>query len=387
MGRSVIDIVQESLAAFAHTLEAWYAQSSRDLPWRHTGDPYAILVSETMLQQTRVETVIPYYLRFMERFRTPRHLADAEMDDVLKMWEGLGYYRRARNLKAAMEVVRDRHAGRIPDEPDELKALPGIGPYTLGAVLSIAFNQPHPAVDGNVLRVMSRYRGIEEPVDLPTVKRRIEQEVAEALRHGTPRVLTQAIMELGALVCVPNRPHCDVCPLAESCAARHRGLAHTLPNRLPKRARRRQTVVALWITRGDSFWAERRPDGGLLGGMWQLPAVELDEPSASLESHARSRLAELCLGHGQGEAVREFQPVHFERVCEASHGFTHLDWTVVVFAPVGYDQTEGQRLELHPSHEGAWVSFEEISNFVWPKVYQDVVRQLIARNAKQLTLF
>jgi len=380
--------VEESSAAFAHTLEAWYTQTSRDLPWRRTADPYAILVSETMLQQTRVETVIPYYHRFMERFPTPLHLADADIDDVLKMWEGLGYYRRARNLKAAMEVVRDRHGGRIPDHPDELKALPGIGPYTLGAVLSIAFNRPFPAVDGNVLRVMARYRAIEEPVDLPKVKRQIEQGVAEVLKHGTPRFLTQAIMELGALVCVPKKPRCSACPVASSCASGARGLTDALPKRLPKRARRRQTVVALWITRGDSFWAEQRPEGGLLGGMWQLPSVELDDPSTSLEWHARARFAELRFGYAQrGEAVREQEAIAFERVCEASHAFTHLDWTVVVFAPVEYDQAGGQPLEIHPGHEGAWVGFEEISNFVWPKVYQDVLRQLIPRNHKQLTLF
>ncbi|WP_304458813.1 A/G-specific adenine glycosylase [Alicyclobacillus sendaiensis] len=381
--------MDESLAAFAHTLEAWYERARRDLPWRRTDDPYAILVSETMLQQTRVETVIPYYQRFMERFPTPVHLADADTDDVLKMWEGLGYYRRARNLKAAMEVVRDRHGGRIPARPDELRALPGIGPYTLGAVLSIAFNQPHPAVDGNVLRVMSRYCGIEEPVDLPSVKRQIERDVAEMLKRGTPRVLTQALMELGALVCTPKKPRCALCPVAAGCAARARGLTDVLPKRLPKRARRRQTVVALWITRGASFWAERRPEEGLLGGMWQLPAVELDDAPDSLEWHARARFAELRFGHSpqQGETVREPDGVAFERVCEASHAFTHLDWTVVVFAPVEYDQAGGQPLEIHPSREGAWVNFEEISNFVWPKVYQDVLRQLIAGSDKQLMLF
>ncbi|AEJ42513.1 A/G-specific adenine glycosylase [Alicyclobacillus acidocaldarius subsp. acidocaldarius Tc-4-1] len=341
-----------------------------------------------MLQQTRVETVIPYYDRFMDRFPTPLHLADAAIDDVLKMWEGLGYYRRARNLKAAMEVVRDRHGGRIPEDPDELRALPGIGPYTLGAVLSIAFNRPYPAVDGNVLRVMSRYSGIEEPVDLPKVKRQIEQDVAKALRYGTPRVFTQALMELGALVCTPKKPRCSVCPVASNCAARARGLTEALPKRLPKRARRRQIVVALWLTRGDSFWAERRPEGGLLGGMWQLPAVEIDDSSASLEWHARACLTELRLGHAhKGDTIREPEAVVFERVCEASHAFTHLDWTVVVFAPVGYDQAGGQLLEIHPSHEGTWVGFEEISKFVWPKVYQDVLSQLISRNHKQLALF
>ncbi|WP_328702114.1 A/G-specific adenine glycosylase [Alicyclobacillus fructus] len=380
--------VEESLAAFAHTLEAWYNQASRDLPWRRTTDPYAILVSETMLQQTRVETVIPYYHRFMERFPTPLHLADAAMDDVLKMWEGLGYYRRARNLKAAMEVVRDRHGGRIPDHPEALRALPGIGPYTLGAVLSIAFNRPYPAVDGNVLRVMSRYRAVEEAIDLPQVKRRIEADVAETLKHGTPRLLTQALMELGALVCVPKNPRCLECPVSSTCAARARGLTAVLPKRLPKRSRRRQTVVALWITREGKFWAERRPEGGLLGGMWQLPAVELDDPSAPLEEYALARLAELRYGHAiQGDEVREPEPVAFERVCEASHAFTHLDWTVVVFAPVGYDHVGGPPVEIHPIHEGAWVDFEEISNFVWPKVYQEVLRQLIAGNDKQLSLF
>lgn len=347
-----------------------------------------------MLQQTRVETVIPYYERFMKRFPTPVDLANAETDDVLKLWEGLGYYRRARNLKTAMEVVRDRHGGRIPDRPEELEALPGIGPYTLGAVQSIAFNRPFPAVDGNVLRVMSRYLAIEDPVDLPAVKRRIEREVARALAEGTPRVLTQAIMELGALVCVPKRPRCEACPVAASCKALALGATDRLPQRLPKRSRRRQTVVALWITRGQSFWAEKRPEGGLLGGMWQLPAVEIDHPPqaasplASLEEYARARYAELRFGQAaQAAAVREETPVAFERVCEATHAFTHLDWTVVVYAPLEYDQVEGQPFDMHASREGAWVAFEEISKFVWPKVYQDVLRQLTHEKHKQLNLF
>jgi len=186
----------------------WYRANRRDLPWRRTRDPYAIWISETMLQQTRVETVIPYYERFLERFPDVAALADAESDDVLGAWAGLGYYSRARNLQAAARQIAERHGGRVPDDVEALRALPGIGRYTAGALASIAFDRPEPIVDGNVARVLARVKGIREDVKQPAVVKRLWEEAARLARGPAPGDLNQALMELGATVCVPGEPRC-----------------------------------------------------------------------------------------------------------------------------------------------------------------------------------
>ncbi|GLV14545.1 adenine DNA glycosylase [Alicyclobacillus hesperidum] len=371
----------ESLADFAHTLVAWYRVNARKLPWRETTDPYRILVSETMLQQTRVETVIPYYHRFVEAYPNAVALADAAEDDVMKLWEGLGYYRRARNLHRAMQVVRDAYGGEIPDDAEAVRALPGVGPYTAGAVMSIAFNRPQPAVDGNVLRVMARFLSITHPVDLPATKRTITDAVDLAIHTEEPRLLTQALMELGALVCVPRRPRCEMCPVASACLGRQQGTAPELPLKTAKKARRKVTVVALWIERDGALLAERRADDGLLAGMWQLPMVELpDDPPYSRDQlylAARTRLHKLAFGNTIEEDVSSVAEkpaaVDFVIAAEARHVFTHLEWRVVVVRPVGYHQVH----IATQSDNAMWVPRGELSKLVWPKVYQTLLSQLL----------
>ena len=214
-------------------LLAWYRAERRDLPWRRTRDPYAIWVSETMLQQTRVEAVIPYYERFLARFPTVGALATADLDDVLSAWAGLGYYSRARNLKRAAEQVVADHAGCLPAAPDALRELPGIGRYTAGAIASIAFDRPAPIVDGNVARVLARLHGLREPIEQSAVRARLWAE-AERLADGpAPGDLNQALMELGARICVPGTPRCDACPVSPFCDARRAGDAASLPVRAP----------------------------------------------------------------------------------------------------------------------------------------------------------
>jgi len=256
-------------------LLAWYRAERRDLPWRRTRDPYAIWVSETMLQQTRVEAVIPYYERFLARFPDVGALASANLDDVLSLWAGLGYYSRARNLKRAAEQVVTRFAGRLPDGVDMLRELPGVGRYTAGAIASIAFDHPAPIVDGNVARVLARLVGLRQPIESSAVKARLWEEAAKLADGPSPGDVNQALMELGARVCLPRSPRCDGCPVSRCCDARAAGDAESLPVRAPKRAPKRVYAVAALILRRGRALAVQRPARGLLGGLWELPGGEV----------------------------------------------------------------------------------------------------------------
>lgn len=279
--------------ALRRALLRWYQREARDLPWRRTHDPYAIWVSETMLQQTRVETVIPYYERFLERFPTVETLADADADDLMEHWAGLGYYRRARNLQAAARRVVDEHDGNLPEEIDDLLALPGVGRYTAGAVASIAFDRPAPVVDGNVARVFARIFGIREDVRSAPVQALL-WEKAEALARGhRPGDLNQAVMELGATVCTPKAPKCSACPVAKLCMARMDGDPEALPVKSAKKAPKRVLAVAARLARNGRFLAVRRPPEGLLGGLWELPGGEFqpgETPEAAITRNLRERL-------------------------------------------------------------------------------------------------
>jgi len=310
----------------------WYRANRRDLPWRQTRDPYAIWISETMLQQTRVETVIPYYERFLERFPDVQALAAADMDDVLGAWSGLGYYSRARNLQAAAREIADTHGGRIPDDAEGLRALPGIGRYTAGAVASIAFDRPEPVVDGNVARVLCRVLGIRDDIGRPAVKRRLWEAAATLARGPHPGHLNQALMELGALVCTPAEPRCLACPLARDCDAHRRGDAASLPSKQRKPAARRVEAVAGWVLRRGKVLAVRRPPTGLLGGLWELPGGDLqqrEDPAAGLVRNLRERVGLAVARSEYAGAVEHLFThrrlrLHLFR-CDPPRGRTRLD--------------------------------------------------------------
>jgi A/G-specific adenine glycosylase len=301
-------------------LLAWYRRERRDLPWRRTRDPWAIWVSETMLQQTRVETVIPYYERFMARFPTVEALADADADELMRSWAGLGYYSRARNLKAAASQVVRAHGGRVPDDLEALRALPGVGRYTAGALASIAFDRPAPIVDGNVARVLARLLDLDLDVASPAGQRRLWEE-AEALANGpSPGDLNQALMELGALVCTPRAPRCTGCPLRGRCRGFEAGRAESLPLRTPTREPKRVEAVAALLVRGPRVLALRRPPSGLLGGLWELPGGELATGEAP--------------GSGLARALHErvgLAPLRARRLGEVTHGFTHRKMRLHVY--------------------------------------------------------
>lgn len=253
---------------------AFYDERRRELPWRETADPYRILVSEIMLQQTRVETVVPYYRRWVQRFPDPASLAEADEEEVLRHWQGLGYYRRARNLQAAAREVVERWGGDIPGDAEALASLPGVGAYTAGAVGSMAFGHVVPAVDGNVRRVMARL--LDDPAPGAAL---LVREVGRLVDPERPGDFNQALMELGATVCTPRSPDCPVCPVAEGCRARAAGTQGERPR--PPRKREiphRVEAVAVVVRPGPGGWEvllRRRPASGLLGGMWECPGVDV----------------------------------------------------------------------------------------------------------------
>ncbi len=317
---SASDPTQRKRRALRRGLLAWYRRAKRDLPWRRTRDPWAIQVSETMLQQTRVETVIPYYERFLARYPRPQDLAEAELDEVLALWQGLGYYGRARNLKRAAEaIVAD--GGGVPDTAEGLRALPGVGRYTAGAIASIAYDLPEPIVDGNVARVLARVFAIEDDVRSRAGEKRLWAEAAALVRGAHPGDFNQALMELGATLCTPRVPRCLACPVAAHCLAHEQGRTAELPVRGAPREPLAVRGVAVWLERAGRVLAVRRPPEGLLGGLWELPGGELADGESPREGLAR------LLAERTGLEPR--------RACErgsVEHAFTHRRLELHVFS-------------------------------------------------------
>jgi A/G-specific adenine glycosylase len=314
--------IYPNLQQIRRGLAVWYDQNRRSLPWRRTRDPYAIWISEIMLQQTRVETVTPYFLRFLDHFPTVETLALAELGEVVKVWENLGYYARARNLhKAAREIV-ERFGGQIPRRLEEIILLPGIGRYTAGAILSIAFGLAIPAVDGNVRRVISRLHAIEESVDDQDVRERIEELVRTLVPTRDPGRFNQALMELGAVCCTPKSPSCPACPLQDNCRARLQGLVHRLPVRGKKKTVPHREVVAAVIRDGKGrILIVQRPARGLLGSLWKFPGGILNPKEGSEEGLKRIVRDELGLGIGVGSPL-----------AAVKHAYTHFRITLTAFS-------------------------------------------------------
>lgn len=296
--------------AVARLLE-WYRQNRRDLPWRATCDPYRIWISEIMLQQTRVEAVKPYYERFLAVCPTVKALAELPEEQLMKLWEGLGYYSRARNLQKAARQILARHQGVLPSSYEELLALCGIGEYTAGAIASIAYGLPVPAIDGNVLRVLSRLCGSHMDITLPATKAHWRTELARVIPPDAGD-FTQAMIELGATVCVPNgEAKCDLCPLSSVCIAAREHLCDEIPVRTAKRPRRIVPMTVLLIRDGDRTVLHKRPPTGLLAGLFELPNVERHLDEAQTLAHVRS------LG---------LEPVQITPLEDAKHIFTHIEW-------------------------------------------------------------
>lgn len=291
----------------------WYRRHKKSMPWREDPTPYHVWISEIMLQQTRIEAAIPYYLRFIRELPDIPALAAVEEERLLKLWEGLGYYSRARNLKKAALLLTERYGGALPRTPEELQKLPGIGAYTAGAIASIAFGERAPAVDGNVMRVYARLCAMEEDVMKENTRRAVTASLAEVYPVGTEAgLLTEALMELGEVVCIPNgAPLCDRCPVAEICRARQAGKQEELPLRSPPKARRIEERTILLLEQDGAYAVRRRPDHGLLAGLWEFPALE---------------------GYAHEEEIFDYAarqgccPGALEPGPDALHVFTHVEW-------------------------------------------------------------
>ncbi|MDO7908263.1 A/G-specific adenine glycosylase [Paenibacillus sp. JX-17] len=395
----------EHKSTFSTELLNWYMVSKRDLPWRRHRDPYMIWISEIMLQQTRVDTVIPYFQRFTERFPTIQALAEAPEEDVLKHWEGLGYYSRARNLQLAARQIMELYDGRMPDDVEAVAGLKGVGPYTTGAIMSIAFNRPVPAVDGNVMRVLSRYFLIEDDIMKQGTRKQMEALVRELFPEGQASHFTQAMMELGALVCTPKSPHCLTCPVMEHCAGRLAGVEETLPVKTKaKPPRPEERLVALVEGRGSRsgrVLVRQRPAKGLLARMWELPHVlaAASAGTAPAGDGAMDRLAGALREEGVGVA-----PVR--HLLNAEHTFSHIHWNLQVFqceeAPAALPEpghaaaaaqvaeaaaayAESGALDAAPPEPVAyrWITAADMDTLAFPNVFLKILRNYFSAQDEQ----
>lgn len=346
------------VAGVRRRLVEWFHCQKRDLPWRRDRDPYKIWVSEVMLQQTRVETVLPYYLRFVERFPTVEALAAAEEADVLKLWEGLGYYSRARNLLRGARQVMEEFGGVLPDDPEQLARIKGIGPYTAGAILSIAYGRPVPAVDGNVLRVLSRLLLVEEDIQKPGNRRLFTELAAQLVCPDDPSAFNQGLMELGALVCTPRAPKCLLCPVREDCRAYAAGRERELPIKGKRKAIPTVDMVAAVVRRGATVYVYRRPEGGLLGGLWAFPDGERHA------HEAWEAAVERILRERYGLAVAVGGPL-----LDVVHTFSHCRWNLRVFHCVW-------RAGDGTAPEGRWIEEGELETLVFPVSHKKIVTTL-----------
>ncbi len=305
----------ELLQQIPDPLLRWYRKQHRILPWRDTNDAYLIWVSEIMLQQTRVEAVKPYFERFVTCLPDVRALAQCPEEKLLKLWEGLGYYNRVRNMQRAAQEIVKRYGGVLPADVSKLQALPGIGSYTAGAIASIAYRIPVPAVDGNVLRVIARVTRDSSDVLSQTVKKQVEEALCEVLPKNCPGDFNQALMELGAVVCVPNGvAQCEVCPLADFCEARTFGCVEQFPVRRAKKPRKKEKRTILVIHDGDRIAIHRRPESGLLAGLYELPGVE---------GHLTQEEALAVSADWKLDALR------IKPLAPARHIFTHVEWQMI----------------------------------------------------------
>jgi A/G-specific adenine glycosylase len=346
--------------AIGPLLVRWYRTVKRDLPWRNTRDPYRIWVSEMMLQQTRVEAAIPYYEMFMRAFPTIEALADASEDQVLKVWEGLGYYQRARYLHQAAREVRDRYGGRIPDDPAEISRLPGIGDYTAGAILSIAYQRDVPAVDGNALRVLARIFLIEDDIGGQPGRRRIRALAQAAIPPGQASFFNQSLMELGARVCLPKKPKCSVCPVASVCIAHAEGAQEEYPVKSRKASPREVDLAVGIIRAGDRLLIRKRPEEGLLAGLWEFPGSERQPGESWEEALKRMGRSELGIELKVGTPFGKMR-----------HVFSHLVWNIQAYscepvADTGIVDGESVR----------WVETRDLGEFAFPAAFGKMVKSL-----------
>lgn len=374
---------EEKVAAFQQDFLGWYEKEKRHLPWRESQDPYRIWVSEIMLQQTQVATVIPYFERFMSWFPTIADLAAAPEDQLLKAWEGLGYYSRVRNMQIAAQTIMEEHGGEMPRDLKSLLALKGIGPYTAGAIASIAFNQPEPAVDGNVMRVFSRLFGITEDIAKPATRFIFEGVVRHTISHPHPSEFNQAIMDLGATICTPTSPKCEACPLAAYCLAYQMDEREKYPVKSKKTKVTPHYYLALAMQDAEGRWyLEQRPSTGLLANFWTFPLLPLDKKTYEHFKQQWEDAQTRDTGEQILELVAEDEPSLVEYLKEESseviwqkatvgeiqHVFSHQKWHILI--AYGYHAEKS-------SEEKGWYLPTAWSELPFPKPQQKIVDVLL----------
>ena len=345
----------ERLYQMGKPLVEWYRKNKRELPWRDIDDPYRIWVSEIMLQQTRVEAVKPFYARFLNALPTVSDLAAVEEDKLLKLWEGLGYYNRVRNMQKAAQQIMEIHGGEFPREFEAIRGLTGIGNYTAGAIGSFAFGIPKPAVDGNVLRVISRITGSYDDIMKASTKTKVEEQLSEVIPKDAACDFNQGLIELGAIVCVPNgAPKCEACPLAHICEARQKGIEMELPVKKKAKARKIEKKTVFIFKDGENVAIKKRPKKGLLAGLYELPNVEGELTQDEALAYSRS------IG---------LAPLHIKPLGEAKHIFSHVEWQMTGYS-IRVDELEKSCTEnmlfIHP---------EEVQNeFPIPAAFEKYVK-------------
>lgn len=333
-------------------LLSWFNEHQREMPWRSNPLPYNVWVSEIMLQQTQVDTVIPYFNRFLSRFPTVHDLAAAPLDDVLKLWEGLGYYSRARNLHKAAKYVSEELKGELPSDYKGLQTIPGIGPYCAAAITSIAFGNPVPVVDGNVFRVFTRFWGIYEDIKLPATRNMLFDRLTPEIQHVNPSLFNQGIMELGALICSPKQPKCDQCPLSGECFALKTNTINDLPVKAKAKPVPHHNIAVGVIWKDDKLLIGKRKADQMLGGLWEFPGGKQKEKESLQDTVIREIKEETSL---DVEIEKQY--------CSIKHAYSHFKITLHVFKC----RYKSGKEQANTTDEVKWISIHDIDTYAFPK--------------------
>lgn len=352
-----------------HILE-WYDEHKREMPWRDSGDPYKIWISEIMLQQTRVDQAWPYFERFINEFPTVFDLAGASQQKVLKAWEGLGYYSRARNLHAASKMIVKEFGGKLPEEYDEIIKLKGIGPYTAAAITSIAFGRPNAVVDGNVIRVTTRYFGIEEDIRSTKTVRIVQEHVNDLISHDRPADFNQGLMEVGSLVCKPTNPLCAECPIQSGCVATKLAKTDTIPYKSPAKKKPHKHIGVGIIEREDGkVLIALRPEEVMLGGLWEFPGGKQEEGEDINKTVERELNEELGV------------EVHaYEEFMKLKHTYSHFSITLHAFLCKLISGEPSPK----SSQELRWVEIADLEQFPFPKANKQLTERLMEKGQQEL---
>jgi A/G-specific adenine glycosylase len=346
----------------------WYDKNHRKLPFRENTEAYSIWVSEIMLQQTQMDTVIPYYLRFMTKYPSVFELSEATEEEVFKLWEGLGYYSRVRNMMKCAKAIVEEYKGHFPNQYDQLIKLPGIGPYTAGAILSIAFNLPYPAVDGNVIRVISRIYGIKEDSSLPKTKKMIEGQV-RALLPQDVRHFNQALMELGAMICTPKSPECSKCPLMADCMAYLSCMQEELPYKSIKQ-KNTKIYLAVAIIENQHQWLFCKPNNGLLAGLWGFPSEE------SKDRELSKKMIEAKISKNL-----EMKVIGVKLIGEEKHVFSHETWIMDIYQfliepSISHSKEAIAEKTSEYDSKYNWISLDEMDRYPISNAYKKILKYL-----------